>query len=219
MERRARRACATTCTGDAARITAVSADAALSQPHEVVERPLPVVCAENRYPAPCPAQRRVGFRVPFAEPGVRLSIRTGLSVDVDTRAGSLRPKVAGRDGTPGGIRLAGPSADHRHTLVRPDVSFAPESRARPSRATYMAFSGDFTSVQSTASLRHVRGSPALRLLRRLRPSTETSPGLAACRATRPSDREATVLAIFGSPAARSRPIATCLRLSAQRSTR
>src|SRR5262249_36776858 len=34
---------------------------------------------------------------------------------------------------------------------------------------------------STAFLRHVHGSPVLGLLRRLRPSAETSPGLAACR--------------------------------------
>jgi hypothetical protein len=37
---------------------------------------------------------------------------------------------------------------------------------------------------STASLRHVRGSPALGLLRRLRPPRETSPDWAACRASR-----------------------------------
>jgi hypothetical protein len=36
---------------------------------------------------------------------------------------------------------------------------------------------------STASLRHVRGSPALRLLRRLRPSPETWPDWTACRAS------------------------------------
>ena len=37
---------------------------------------------------------------------------------------------------------------------------------------------------STASLRHVRGSPALRLLRGLCPSYETSLDLAACRSSR-----------------------------------
>jgi hypothetical protein len=37
---------------------------------------------------------------------------------------------------------------------------------------------------STASLRHVHGSPVLRLLRRLRPPRETSPDWAACRASR-----------------------------------
>ena len=41
---------------------------------------------------------------------------------------------------------------------------------------------------STASLRHVRGFPALGLLRRLRPSNETSPGLSACQVLRPGAR-------------------------------
>lgn len=41
----------------------------------------------------------------------------------------------------------------------------------------------------TASLRHVRGSPALGLLRRLRPPRETSPDWAACRADAWRSRE------------------------------
>lgn len=51
-------------------------------------------------------------------------------------------------------------------------------------ATYMAFPGGFKSVLITASLRHVHGFPVLGLLRRLRPSDETSPDLAACRTSR-----------------------------------
>ncbi len=39
------------------------------------------------------------------------------------------------------------------------------------------------SYASTVSLRHVRGSPALGLLRRLRPLSETSPNSAACCAS------------------------------------
>src|SRR5262249_33168793 len=48
-------------------------------------------------------------------------------------------------------------------------------------ATYVALSGGFAAVRLTVPLRHVRGFPALRLLRRLCPSRETSLGLAACR--------------------------------------
>lgn len=43
-----------------------------------------------------------------------------------------------------------------------------------------------SSYVSTASLRHVRGSPARGLLRRLRPSSETSPDLVACQEILPA---------------------------------
>src|SRR5262249_30596751 len=46
--------------------------------------------------------------------------------------------------------------------------------------------GGPSAVPITASLRHVRGSPALGLLRRLRPPYQTSLDLAACRASNPA---------------------------------
>jgi hypothetical protein len=57
--------------------------------------------------------------------------------------------------------------------------FAPESKTNILVCYIHDSPGDFAAVRPTASLRHVRGFPALGLLRRLRPSTETSPGLAA----------------------------------------
>jgi hypothetical protein len=37
---------------------------------------------ESGHPAPAGGSTAAGFRMPLTEPGVRLSIRTGLSLDV-----------------------------------------------------------------------------------------------------------------------------------------
>ncbi len=96
-----------------------------------------------------------GFRAPLAEPGVHLSLCTGLSIDDRAKLGCFACTArAARSG-------ANPDRDRAtHTWLSPAAS---------------------ALHPSTASLRHVRGSPALRLLRRLRPPFETSRDLAACR--------------------------------------
>jgi hypothetical protein len=42
---------------------------------------------ESGRAAPYSGFARAGFRAPLAEPGVRLSLRTGLSIDVDAKSG------------------------------------------------------------------------------------------------------------------------------------
>ena len=64
-----------------------------------------------------------------------------------------------------------PACTSRYAPGSPSMFTHSSRRGRPSSPLH----------SSTASLCPVRGSPALRLLRKLRPPVETSPGLAACR--------------------------------------
>jgi hypothetical protein len=101
----------------------------------------------------------VGFRAPLSEPGVHLLLCTGLSIDVDAKSEIATSRIQ----LPCSIK-----SQLLSELV----------------ATYMASPAAWMPYSSTASLRHVHGSPVLRLLRRLRPPRETSPDWAACRASR-----------------------------------
>ena len=119
--------------------------------------------------------------------------RTFLTVIPSTPA-VRRPLIAGdaREGDPQVARVG----NQPPQLAEDVVGLVPTSRVQlpllapepaPCRAgsphTWLSPAAS-RPYSSTASLRHVRGSPALGLLRRLRPSSETSPDLAACRASR-----------------------------------
>ena len=102
-----------------------------------------------------------GFHAPLSEPGMHLSLCTRLSTMSRVVRWSL-------------------------SLLRV-YSFRCSLWSQASSAcdvTYMTFPSGFVAVLIAASLRHVRGFPALGLLRKLRPSSETSPDLVACRASR-----------------------------------
>src|SRR5262249_23928612 len=111
-----------------------------------------------------------GFRPPLAEPGVRLSIRTGLSIDVDARARGLAPQCSWATRS----RETTRALDNRGRpgLIAParlGASFAP-GRRRRLRAPHTWLPGDSAPIQSTASLR-----PCARLSRA--PTTTKAPPL------------------------------------------
>ena len=99
--------------------------------------------------------------MPPSEPGMHLSLCTRLSMmkRVERRAED------------------GPSSFRVYSFL---CSIRSQSQSGLG-ATYMASPGGFAAILITAPLRRVRGFPTLGLLRELRPSSETSPGLLACR--------------------------------------
>ena len=96
--------------------------------------------------------------MPFPEPGVHLSLCTGLSIDACAKQGFL-------------LRVYNIRCTLRIQSLR---TATPHTWLSPAAAKLYA---------STVLLRHVRGSPARGLLLGLRPLFETSPGLAASRSS------------------------------------
>ncbi len=128
-------------------ITHAAAGCAVTSKCKIRRRAWPMAMSGRT--APCRLSP-AGFRAPLAEPGVHVSLCTGLSIDDRAKLGPLHCFAC--------------TAHAARSGANPDRDRAPHTWLSPAASALHP---------STASLRHVRGSPALRLLRRLRPPFET----------------------------------------------